>query len=99
MTDSHSKAHAHLLKILKKFPQDYTPWGTVEREEQHHWVDCSHGCRWYLPVEGLLAMDWGVCTNPKSHRAGLLTFEHQGCLNGQVDREWEERLYDGEASQ
>jgi len=24
-------------------------------------------------------MDWGVCANPKSPRAGLLTFEHQGC--------------------
>jgi hypothetical protein len=24
--------------------------------------------------------DWGICANPKSHRCGLLTFEHQGCL-------------------
>jgi hypothetical protein len=23
--------------------------------------------------------DWGVCTNSKSPRAGLLTFEHMGC--------------------
>ncbi len=24
-------------------------------------------------------LDWGVCGNPASHRAGLLTSEHQGC--------------------
>jgi hypothetical protein len=28
---------------------------------------------------GDLQTDWGVCTNPKSPRAGLLTFEHMGC--------------------
>jgi hypothetical protein len=26
-----------------------------------------------------LAFDWGVCTNPRSPRAGLLTWEHMGC--------------------
>jgi hypothetical protein len=28
---------------------------------------------------GPASLDWGVCGNPRSHRAGLLTFEHQGC--------------------
>jgi hypothetical protein len=28
---------------------------------------------------GDLHKDWGVCTNPQSPRAGLLTFEHMGC--------------------
>lgn len=28
--------------------------------------------------------DWGVCTNPKSHRCGLLTWEHQGCFQFQA---------------
>jgi hypothetical protein len=29
-------------------------------------------------------MDWGVCFNPASPRAGLLNFEHCGC------EQWEE---------
>ncbi|MBO0862271.1 MAG: DUF3027 domain-containing protein [Chloracidobacterium sp.] len=41
--------------------------------------DCSCGCRHYAPLEGKEGADWGVCTNPRSPRAGLLTFEHQGC--------------------
>jgi hypothetical protein len=41
--------------------------------------DCSSGCKWYHPMSGDASRDWGVCGNPASHRAGLLTFEHQGC--------------------
>jgi hypothetical protein len=26
-----------------------------------------------------VSLDWGVGGNPQSHRAGLVTFEHQGC--------------------
>jgi hypothetical protein len=40
--------------------------------------DCSCGCRWAAWLEEEPA-DWLVCTNPASHRCGLLTFEHQGC--------------------
>jgi hypothetical protein len=93
-----SKAHEHLWSVCKKLPEDYHPWGTItddkrvnERGEEL-WLDCSQGCVWYLPVEGLLSMDWGVCTNPKSHRAGLLTFEHQGCMKAEFKVDWEERL-------
>jgi len=31
------------------------------------------------PARRDLGSDWGICANPKSPRAGLLTFEHQGC--------------------
>lgn len=41
--------------------------------------DCSAGCRYFLAMEGAHGMDWGVCTEPRSPRAGLLTFEHMGC--------------------
>jgi hypothetical protein len=41
--------------------------------------DCSGGCEWYHTLIGPASLDWGVCGNPVSHRAGLLTFEHQGC--------------------
>jgi hypothetical protein len=30
--------------------------------------------------------DWGVCGNPRSHRAALLTFEHQGCRLNERNR-------------
>jgi hypothetical protein len=49
--------------------------------------------------------DWGVCSNPESPRAGLLTFEHQGCTAFQaitVDRNLTDaqlRHLIGEASQ
>jgi hypothetical protein len=40
--------------------------------------NCS-GCRYLMPLEGAHGTDWGVCTEPRSPRAGLLTFEHMGC--------------------
>jgi hypothetical protein len=42
--------------------------------------DCSFGCGYFIPLRGSLGMNWGVCSNPESHRNGLLTNEHQGCL-------------------
>lgn len=45
----------------------------------HDKPDCSAGCRYFMPLEGKHGMDWGVCTEPRSPRAGLLTFEHMGC--------------------
>ena len=47
--------------------------------EDHNYPDCSCGCRWFHSLEGLNGMDWGVCCNKESPRAGLLTFEHMGC--------------------
>ena len=34
---------------------------------------------WDAILAGPLGADWGVCMNQRSPRAGLLTFEHQGC--------------------
>jgi hypothetical protein len=45
----------------------------------HYMNDCSCGCYFFHPLLGDLQTDWGVCTNPQSPRAGLLTFEHMGC--------------------
>jgi hypothetical protein len=47
--------------------------------------DCSGGCRWYHILAGRRGQDWGVCANPRSPRAGLLTFEHQGCREFEED--------------
>lgn len=81
--------HKRLLEIVPKRPEDYQPWGTVERwaDPKHGYPDCSCGCLWARWLEGELALDWCVCTNPASHRCGLLTFEHQGCQHGEPEGE------------
>jgi hypothetical protein len=79
--------HDLLWRACKKLPGDYRPWGELEREDpkapQGWWPDCSAGCRHYLVLQDAgdqqISFDWGVCINPRSHRFGLLTFEHQGC--------------------
>lgn len=81
--------HEHLIEICKWLPEDYAPYGELERwpEDDPDAVgaDCSCGCVWYAPLEGPLSSDWGVCTHPMSHRCGLLTFEHQGCRHFEMD--------------
>lgn len=67
--------HWHLWAVVIRRPTDFEPYGFRLREG----ADCSCGCKWFLPLEGQLGHDWGVCSNPLSPRCGLLTFEHQGC--------------------
>ena len=63
---------------LKQLRTHFEPWG--ERSRENDWgPDCSCGCRFFVPLDGSLASDWGACANPSSLRAGLLTWEHQGC--------------------
>ena len=82
--------HEILLSITRRLPTDYTDYGgKVERwaHPEEFYPDCSSGCRHYRRLiseyeGGVEDADWGVCTNPRSPRAGLLTFEHQagqGC--------------------
>ena len=74
--------HGHLWAVCIRLPADYEPYGYRKRDngEEGTWhADCSTGCRWYVELAGKFGLDWGVCTNPRSHRCGLLTFEHQGC--------------------
>lgn len=63
----------HLVCICR--PTDFAPYGIRLRNSG----DCSCGCRHFVPLEGKEGADWGVCANARSPRAGLLTFEHQGC--------------------
>lgn len=78
--------HQRLLEIVQRLPSDFEPYGGRSREDD--WgPDCSCGCKYFLPLEGQLGMDWGVCANPASPRAGLLTFEHQGCKAFEADGE------------
>jgi hypothetical protein len=73
--------HEQLKQIVRRLPENYAPYGNMAVAQRDPWVDCSRGCRWYRKLAGPLGVDWGVCTNPWSHRCGLLTFEHQGCLH------------------
>lgn len=81
--------HADLIQIVKKLPQDYDPWGKEVRwaDKDKEYPDCSWGCKYAVPLENDLGADWVVCGNPESHRVGLLTFEHQGCLDFEEEKE------------
>jgi len=82
-----------LFKVLKVLPTDYSIYGgEVERwaDEKAFYPDCSCGCRFFVPLEGELGSDWGVCAKPEAPRAGLLTWEHQagfGCFEQGDDDE------------
>jgi hypothetical protein len=74
--------HEHLWAVTIRLPANYEPYGyrKCDDGEDETWHgDCSMGCRWCVRLAGRFGMDWGVCTNPDSHRCGLLTFPHQGC--------------------
>lgn len=76
--------------IVKVLPTDYSDYGgeIVRWADGSDYPDCSSGCRWFAPIAGKLGFDWGVCANPKSPRAGLLTWEHQagrGCYEHDND--------------
>jgi len=73
-----------LRKIVPHLDTDFEPYGKRSREADYG-PDCSCGCRYFVPLEGNLGLDWGVCVNPKSPRCGLLTFEHQGCKEFEGD--------------
>jgi hypothetical protein len=73
-----------LEMVLKMLRTDFEPYGMLERDGHS---DCSGNCRWYHVLASRRGADWGVCANPKSPRAGLLTFEHQGC----PQYEWDKR--------
>ena len=37
------------------------------------------GCRFFIPLEGVLGNDWGGCTNTLSEFDKRIMFEHDGC--------------------
>ncbi len=77
--------HEHLLSIVPHLPTDFEPWGTRDRDTDEPCDDCSCGCKWFIMLETNIGADWGVCTNPRSPRCTLLTFEHQGCPEFEFD--------------
>lgn len=84
--------HDRLHLVCIQRPTDFAPYGIRLRNT----ADCSCGCRHYVLLEGKEGADWGVCANPRSPRAGLLTFEHQGCEFFESEAGWEEPARDAE---
>lgn len=68
--------HDRLLHVLPRLETDFGPFGKVPQDGQ---PDCSNGCRHFVKLAYGAVDQWGVCSNPESPRAGMLTFEHQGC--------------------
>lgn len=67
--------HKQLLLVVHKNP-DFEAGKNIA---DLHGNDCSCGCVHFHKLDGKEGMDWGVCTEPRSPRSGLLTFEHMGC--------------------
>lgn len=76
------QTHEDLWQVTQELPSDFEPYGQRKRDVIG---DCSCGCRWFHILAGRRGKDWGVCTNTTSPRAGLLTFEHQGCPKFESD--------------
>jgi hypothetical protein len=80
MTDARGREvvisdHEELRAVVRSLPKDYAPYGTDQRDAGGDWgSDCSMGCIYFRELDGGAGMDWGVCVNRASHRAGLLTF-------------------------
>jgi hypothetical protein len=88
LTPQERVAHDHLVSIMRRLPSDFEPYGLRNRDEGS---DCSCGCKHFEPLQ-ILPFDWGVCTNPKSPRCSLLTFEHQGCEQFEYDEDLEKEF-------
>jgi hypothetical protein len=53
---------------------------TDDPEYRESWYDeqCG-GCRFWIPLAGLMGSDYGACANPVSPFDGTVRFEHDGC--------------------
>ncbi len=84
MTDEPEATHEQLWDVCHVHGLEYEGW-TAKQDRlakfglRESGADCSCGCKWFHALQGDRAGDWGVCFNPRSPRAGLLTFEHMGC--------------------
>jgi hypothetical protein len=88
-------SHKLLLTVNRRLPEDYEPWGKDPRNDmERSCADCSCGCKFFNKLQGQVGADWGVCMNTKSHRAGLLTFEHQGCHHFEWDEQEDDQAED-----
>lgn len=72
-------AEVHKLFSLRLSEQHGFVSNPGDDEDLDVILQCG-GCRFYMPLEGAAGADWGACANPRSDRAGIVVFEHHGCL-------------------
>lgn len=63
--------------LLKKVCRNWQDYMKGKMGVDAYGSDCSCGCKYFIELQD--SGDWGVCYNPESQRAGLLTWEHMGC--------------------
>ena len=70
-------------------------WSNGEEDAPDEWYQqqCG-GCRYYIPLHGLLRTDWGVCSNVVTPFDGKVMFEHDGCDAFDGADEWVGAYYD-----
>lgn len=84
------KRDQSLLEVCKILDTDYSEYGGKIRrnnDPDYYYSDCGSGCKYFISLYNEkyrdADIDFGVCTNKKSKRCGLLTYEHQagyGCF-------------------
>jgi hypothetical protein len=75
-----------LWEACRKLPSDWEPYGERRwhgRRESR--PDCTT-CKWFVELFRTWP-EWGVCVNPESERAGLLTYGEQGCWQHEAEKE------------
>ena len=82
--DARYASDGQLWQACRKLPSDFEPYGQRQWQGQREGQPDCATCRWFLEFFRAWP-DWGACANPRSPRAGLLTFWEQGC--GQFGQE------------
>jgi hypothetical protein len=60
------------------------------------WSQQCGACRYWVPLSGVFAEDYGVCAGSTSDFDGLVRFEHDGCAAHESTEGWV--LPDGEGT-
>lgn len=68
-------------QIHKRWARSLEPnRDTSDRSYREEWyLEQCGGCVHWVPLEGPLGADWGVCSNAASGFDGRVMFEHDGC--------------------
>jgi Protein of unknown function (DUF3027) len=58
--------------------RQHRPMSDPEYRDEWCAEQCG-GCRFWIPLSGVLGDDYGACANAASPRDGRVQFEHDGC--------------------